>query len=54
MRTASGTRLIIGDVRGKGKPAVHEAALPLGAFPVTAHRREDLRELAADLDRGVR
>ncbi|MEU6108815.1 PP2C family protein-serine/threonine phosphatase [Streptomyces albidoflavus] len=54
VRTASGTRLIIGDVRGKGMPAVHEAALLLGAFRVTAHRREDLRELVADLDRSVR
>ncbi|MFE1150610.1 PP2C family protein-serine/threonine phosphatase [Streptomyces albidoflavus] len=54
VRTASGTRLIIGDVRGKGMPAVHEAALLLGAFGVTAHRREDLRELVADLDGSVR
>ncbi|MET8619188.1 PP2C family protein-serine/threonine phosphatase [Streptomyces albidoflavus] len=54
VRTASGTRLIIGDVRGKGMPAVHEAALLLGAFRVTAHRRDDLRDLVAELDRSVR
>ncbi|MFE7503120.1 PP2C family protein-serine/threonine phosphatase [Streptomyces albidoflavus] len=54
VRTASGTRLIIGDVRGKGMPAVHEAALLLGAFRVTAHRRDDLRDLVSELDRSVR
>ncbi|MFF9730999.1 PP2C family protein-serine/threonine phosphatase [Streptomyces albidoflavus] len=54
VRTASGTRLIIGDVRGKGMPAVHEAALLLGASRVTAHRRDDLRDLVSELDRSAR
>ncbi|MFJ8825410.1 PP2C family protein-serine/threonine phosphatase [Streptomyces sp. NPDC102467] len=52
-RTASGTRLIIGDVRGKGMTAVHDAALLLAAFRVAAHRRSSLSELVAYLDRSV-
>ncbi|MFF7362262.1 SpoIIE family protein phosphatase [Streptomyces sp. NPDC008125] len=52
-RTASGTRLIIGDVRGKGMTAVNDAALLLGAFRVAAHRRSNLGELVSYLDRSV-
>ncbi|MEU9594845.1 PP2C family protein-serine/threonine phosphatase [Streptomyces sp. NPDC048193] len=52
-RTASGTRLIVGDVRGKGLTAVGDASLLLGAFRVAAHRRASLGELVAYLDRSV-
>ncbi|MBW3705267.1 serine/threonine-protein phosphatase, partial [Streptomyces griseus] len=52
-RTTSGTRLIIGDVQGKGMTAVNDAALLLGAFRVAAHRRSDLDELVTYLDRSV-
>ncbi|MFF0584558.1 PP2C family protein-serine/threonine phosphatase [Streptomyces sp. NPDC003781] len=52
-RTASGTRLIVGDVRGKGMAAVSDAALLLGAFRVAAHRQAGLEELVAHLDRSV-
>ncbi|MFI0789275.1 PP2C family protein-serine/threonine phosphatase [Streptomyces lydicus] len=52
-RTESGTRLIIGDVRGKGLAAIGESALLLGAFRETAHRHPTLPELAAALDRSV-
>lgn len=52
-RTAWGTRLIVGDVRGKGMTAVSDAALLLGAFRVAAHRQGGLEELVAHLDRSV-
>ncbi|MYV39218.1 SpoIIE family protein phosphatase [Streptomyces sp. SID1328] len=52
-RTASGTRLIVGDVRGKGMTAVNDAALLLGAFRVAAHREASLAQLVAYLDRSV-
>jgi hypothetical protein len=53
VRTASGTRLLVGDVRGKGMTAVNDAALLLGAFRVAAHRQASLDELVAHLDRSV-
>ncbi|MFF1359698.1 PP2C family protein-serine/threonine phosphatase [Streptomyces sp. NPDC058297] len=52
-RTTSGTRLIVGDVRGKGMTAVNDAALLLGAFRVAAHRQASLGELVNYLDRSV-
>ncbi|MFB7715714.1 PP2C family protein-serine/threonine phosphatase [Streptomyces sp. NPDC056105] len=52
-RTTSGTRLIVGDVRGKGMTAVNDAALLLGAFRGAAHRQASLGELVAYLDRSV-
>ncbi|MFD4542931.1 PP2C family protein-serine/threonine phosphatase [Streptomyces bauhiniae] len=52
-RTAAGTRLIVGDVRGKGMTAVNDAALLLGAFRVAAHRDASLSQLVAYLDRSV-
>ncbi|WP_060177549.1 PP2C family protein-serine/threonine phosphatase [Streptomyces sp. IMTB 1903] len=59
-RTATGTRLIIGDVRGKGLEAVGDAALVLGAFRASAHQEAELSGLvdyleaavSADLDGG--
>nr|WP_232247276.1 PP2C family protein-serine/threonine phosphatase [Kitasatospora azatica] len=52
-RTTSGTRLIIGDVRGKGLTSLGEAALLLGAFRAAAHLQATLPELAAYLDGSV-
>ncbi|MGW2837990.1 PP2C family protein-serine/threonine phosphatase [Streptomyces sp. NPDC001493] len=52
-RTPSGTRLIVGDVRGKGMTAVNDASLLLGAFRVAAHRQSSLGELVSYLDRSV-
>ncbi|MFG2718966.1 PP2C family protein-serine/threonine phosphatase [Streptomyces sp. NPDC048416] len=52
-RTALGTRLIIGDVRGKGLEAVGDAALVLGASRAAAHQEADLPSLAAYLERAV-
>ncbi|MFF6984685.1 PP2C family protein-serine/threonine phosphatase [Streptomyces sp. NPDC008343] len=49
-RTDKGSRLLIGDVRGKGLSAVGEAALVLGAFHATAHRAHALVDLVSALD----
>ncbi|MFI2189459.1 PP2C family protein-serine/threonine phosphatase [Streptomyces sioyaensis] len=53
-RTTTSTRLIIGDVRGKGQPAYSHAALLLGAFRAAAHRQATLPKLAIHLDGAVR
>ncbi|MET8953001.1 PP2C family protein-serine/threonine phosphatase [Streptomyces sp. NPDC004393] len=50
VRTATGTRLLLGDVRGKGLPAIEESALVLGAFRSAAHREPELRALRTELD----
>ncbi|MGW2857472.1 PP2C family protein-serine/threonine phosphatase, partial [Streptomyces sp. NPDC001215] len=52
-RTEHGTRVMIGDVRGKGLPAIGEAALLLGAFREAAHQHTTLSALAAGLERSV-
>ncbi|OEJ34785.1 PP2C family protein-serine/threonine phosphatase [Streptomyces subrutilus] len=52
-RTATGTRLIIGDVRGKGLEAVGDAALVLGAFRAAAHQEAGLPGLVAYLEAAV-
>jgi serine phosphatase RsbU (regulator of sigma subunit) len=49
-RTEQGTRIVIGDVRGKGLEAVGDAALLLGAFRGAAHRQADLPSLVAFLE----
>ncbi|WP_406323700.1 PP2C family protein-serine/threonine phosphatase [Streptomyces sp. NBC_01637] len=46
----SGTRVIIGDVRGKGMAAIGEASVVLGAFREGAHRCATLPELTAVLE----
>lgn len=51
-RTAAGTRLLIGDARGKGLDAISEASLVLGAFRVTA-REQELPDLIGHLEAGV-
>ncbi|MER6979779.1 PP2C family protein-serine/threonine phosphatase [Streptomyces carpinensis] len=45
VQTRYGVRMIVGDVRGKGLPAVRAAAAVLGAFREAAHYDEDLREV---------
>ncbi|MET8624029.1 PP2C family protein-serine/threonine phosphatase [Kitasatospora sp. NPDC004669] len=52
-RTAIGTRLLVGDVRGKGLSSLGDAALLLGAFRAAAHLHADLPDLAAYLDGSV-
>ncbi|MDI9887417.1 PP2C family protein-serine/threonine phosphatase [Streptomyces sp. HNM0645] len=45
VQTRYGVRLIVGDVRGKGLPAVRAAAAVLGAFRVTACYEDELAEV---------
>ncbi|MDX3852684.1 PP2C family protein-serine/threonine phosphatase [Streptomyces sp. AK02-01A] len=53
-RTAhGGSRVIIGDVRGKGLDAIGEASVVLGAFREGAHRCTALSELVAALEDSV-
>jgi len=51
--TPRGLRLIVGDVRGKGLPAVQLASVVLGCFRETAFAEADLEGLAAALNRRV-
>ncbi|MFJ3306480.1 PP2C family protein-serine/threonine phosphatase [Streptomyces sp. NPDC086549] len=48
--TAYGVRLLIGDVRGKGLPAVETAAALLGAFREAAHDEPDLPALVGRVE----
>ncbi|WP_405362168.1 serine/threonine-protein phosphatase [Kitasatospora sp. NBC_00085] len=52
-RTATGTRLLVGDVRGKGLSSLGDAALLLGAFRAAAHLHAELPDLATYLDGSV-
>ncbi|WP_141363912.1 PP2C family protein-serine/threonine phosphatase [Streptomyces sp. 6-11-2] len=52
-RTDGTVRILIGDVRGKGLPAIGEAAVLLGAFREGAHRQASLPELAATVEQSV-
>ncbi|RKT03036.1 serine phosphatase RsbU (regulator of sigma subunit) [Streptomyces sp. 3211.6] len=45
VQTRYGIRLIVGDVRGKGLPAVRAAAVVLGAFRESVHYEDDLVEV---------
>ncbi|MGW0824184.1 PP2C family protein-serine/threonine phosphatase [Streptomyces sp. NPDC002845] len=45
LQTRYGVRMIVGDVRGKGLPAVHLAAVVLGAFREAVHYEDDLVEV---------
>ncbi|MYS80643.1 PP2C family protein-serine/threonine phosphatase [Embleya scabrispora] len=47
VQTRYGVRMIIGDVRGKGLPAVRSAAVVLGAFREAVHYEDDLVEVVA-------
>ncbi|GHF20177.1 hypothetical protein GCM10010359_21790 [Streptomyces morookaense] len=53
VRTPYGSRVMIGDVRGKGLTAVGDAALLLGAFRAAAHRNPTLPTLVAHLENTV-
>lgn len=52
-RVNDGTRVMIGDVRGKGLAAIGEAALLLGAFREAAHQHTALPALAAALEESI-
>ncbi|MFJ5157315.1 PP2C family protein-serine/threonine phosphatase [Streptomyces sp. NPDC088353] len=52
-RTGDRTRVIVGDVRGKGLDAIGEAATLLGSFQEAAHHHATLPALAEALDRSV-
>ncbi|MCX5192827.1 serine/threonine-protein phosphatase [Streptomyces sp. NBC_00249] len=45
VQTRYGVRMIVGDVRGKGLPAVRAAAVVLGAFRESVHYEDDLAEV---------
>ncbi|MDX3850430.1 PP2C family protein-serine/threonine phosphatase [Streptomyces sp. AK02-01A] len=49
----AGSRVVIGDVRGKGLNAIGEASVVLGAFREGAHRCATLPELVAALEDSV-
>ncbi|WP_369250898.1 PP2C family protein-serine/threonine phosphatase [Streptomyces sp. R41] len=53
-RTSHSTRLIIGDVRGKGLASISDTAIVLGAFRAAAHRDIPLPELVAYVEDAVR
>jgi hypothetical protein len=53
-RTADATRVLIGDVRGKGLASVGDTETVLGAFRAAAHRQSPLPELVALLEGSVR
>ncbi|WP_327659367.1 MULTISPECIES: SpoIIE family protein phosphatase [unclassified Streptomyces] len=53
LHTPFGTRILIGDVRGKGLQAVQTVTDLLGCFRSQAFETEELGELAARLDRQV-
>ncbi|MFC5662258.1 PP2C family protein-serine/threonine phosphatase [Kitasatospora misakiensis] len=52
-RTTTGTRLLVGDVRGKGLSSLGDAALLLGAFRAAAHLYADLPGLVGHLDGSI-
>ncbi|MFF0793920.1 PP2C family protein-serine/threonine phosphatase [Streptomyces spiralis] len=52
-RTGGSTRLVIGDVRGKGLATISDTAIALGAFRAAAHREMPLPELAAYVEDSV-
>ncbi|HEY1177306.1 MAG TPA: PP2C family protein-serine/threonine phosphatase, partial [Phytomonospora sp.] len=53
LRVGSGVRLMIGDVQGRGLPAVEMAALLVGSFREHAYAAADLPDLAARLERSI-
>jgi serine phosphatase RsbU (regulator of sigma subunit) len=53
-RTCGATRLVIGDVRGKGLASIGSTAVMLGAFRAAAHHQLPLPELVAHLEGAVR
>jgi serine phosphatase RsbU (regulator of sigma subunit) len=53
-RASGTTRLVVGDVRGKGLASIGSTAVMLGTFRALAHRELPLPELAAHLEGAVR
>ncbi|MFE0451710.1 PP2C family protein-serine/threonine phosphatase [Streptomyces sp. NPDC058914] len=53
LSTPHGVRLIVGDVRGKGLPAVGTAALVLGVFREAAYDEPDLLDVVARIERSL-
>jgi serine phosphatase RsbU (regulator of sigma subunit) len=53
-RTASSTRLVIGDVRGKGLASISSTAVMLGAFRALAHLQLPLPDLVTHLEAAIR
>ncbi|MFD0139545.1 PP2C family protein-serine/threonine phosphatase [Streptomyces sp. NPDC127159] len=53
-RTGTATRILIGDVRGKGLAAIEDTSAVLGAFREAAPEHATLPELVAALERSVR
>lgn len=53
-RTADSTRVLIGDVRGKGLASISGTAIMLEAFRASARLRTSLQEMVADLEESVR
>ncbi|MGW7050087.1 PP2C family protein-serine/threonine phosphatase [Streptomyces sp. NPDC054887] len=51
--TPYGVRLIVGDVRGKGLPAVGTAALVVGVFREAAYDEPDLLDVVARIERSL-
>lgn len=51
--TPYGVRLIVGDVRGKGLPAVGTAALVLGIFREAAYDEPDLLDVVGRIERSL-
>lgn len=49
----SSLRLLVGDVRGKGLPAVRTATVVLGAFRAAAATTDDLPHVASEIDRRI-
>ncbi|WP_037569664.1 PP2C family protein-serine/threonine phosphatase [Phaeacidiphilus oryzae] len=54
VRTETSTRIMIGDVRGKGMAALDALILLVGSFRAAAHRKMPLPELVAELEESVR
>jgi hypothetical protein len=53
-RASGSTRLVIGDVRGKGLATIGSTAVMLGTFRALAHRQLPLPELVAHMEGAVR
>ncbi|MFI8101054.1 PP2C family protein-serine/threonine phosphatase [Streptomyces sp. NPDC086023] len=54
VQTRYGVRMIVGDVRGKGLPAVRAAAVVLGAFREAVHYEDDLVEVISHCGEALR
>ncbi|MFI6359047.1 PP2C family protein-serine/threonine phosphatase [Streptomyces sp. NPDC050743] len=50
VRTSGSTRLVVGDVRGKGLASISDTAIVLGAFRAAAHRELPLPDLVACME----